>query len=76
MALAVNSKDEMSKGFTMKFLSQLRKHWRAGIATIVASATLAGGMTAAFAVPPTGGIGHGYGGGTTGSADFTLVVKS
>lgn len=33
----------------MKFLSRLRKHWRTGIATIVASATLAGGLTAAFA---------------------------
>ena len=66
----------MSKGFTMKFLSRLRKHWRAGIVTIVASAALAGGLTAVFAVPPMGGIGHGRGGGSTGSADFTLVVKS
>lgn len=63
MALAVNSKDEMSKGFTMKFLSRLRKHWRASIATIIAGSMLAGGLTAAFAVPPTGGIGSGHGGG-------------
>lgn len=59
----------------MSLLTRLRKHWRAGIATIIASATLAGGLTAAFAVPPTGGIGHGRGGGSTGSADFTWSYK-
>ncbi len=60
----------------MSLIQRLRKHWRAGIATIVAGSMLAGGMTAVFAVPPTGGIGSGRGGGSTGSADFTLVVKS
>lgn len=33
----------------MSLLTRLRKHWRAGIATIVAGGMLAGGLTAAFA---------------------------
>lgn len=44
----------------MSLLTRLRKHWRAGIATIVATATLAGGMTAAFAGVGTG-ISDGHG---------------
>lgn len=59
----------------MSLLQRLRKHWRAGIATIIAGSMLAGGLTAVFAVPPTGGIGHGRGGGSTGSADFTWSYK-
>lgn len=66
MALAVNSKDEMSKGFTMKFLSRLRKRWRAGVATIIAGSMLAGGLSAAFAVDGEGD-GAGHGGGREGS---------
>ena len=44
----------------MSLLQRLRKHWRAGIATIVASATLAGGMTAAFAGVGTGDASGGW----------------
>lgn len=58
----------------MKFLSQLRKHWRAGIATIVAGSMLAGGLTAAFAE-----IGHGdssgTGDGTEGSTDVAWYYR-
>ncbi len=38
----------------MSLLQRLRKHWRAGIATIIAGSMLAGGMTAAFAGVGTG----------------------
>lgn len=51
----------------MSLLTRLRKHWRAGIATIVATATLAGGITAAFAGDAgpvfTGKVGVGNGAG-------------
>ena len=44
----------------MSLIQRFRKHWRAGIATIIASATLAGGMTAAFAGVGTGDASGGW----------------
>lgn len=64
----------MSKGFTMKFLSRLRKRWRAGVATIIAGSMLAGGLSAAFAVDGEGD-GHGLGGGREGSTDVAWYYK-
>lgn len=52
----------------MKFLSRLCKHWRAGIATIIAGSMLAGGVGAAFAEIGDGDS-SGTGDGTEGSTD-------
>ena len=59
----------------MSLLQRLRKHWRAGIATIVAGSMLAGGLTAAFAGDVTGGEAFGGGYGNTGDAAFSWAFK-
>ena len=62
----------------MSLLTRLRKHWRAGIATIITGSMLAGGLSVAFAEgdPDIGdGHGHGGGGGRDGSTDVRWVYK-